>query len=162
MPRPPAVLLALLFALIAPAAAHAQAEVPDTTRIRGRPIEPIAGVRLGYPMKLSGFVGLALVDHRTKDDWSGWSLTVERGFGGAQVGIGKTVGMPFHSTARMQLAVLRTMGDPWLVGPDRTWVGIDDTLTFLHAGFTLSVFARVPGQEFDPKVLIAAGLVVAL
>jgi hypothetical protein len=163
MPRFSIALLAAVLALAAPAALRAQDE--DTTavpRVSGRLIEPFAGARVGFPMKLSGFVGLGLVDHRTKDEWSGWSIMVEPGLGGGQVGFGRTVIMPYASTARIQAAVLRTWGDPWLVGPDRTYVGIDESLTFMHVGFSFGGYIRIPEEGDNPGVMFSAGLMLTL
>jgi len=58
--------------------------------------------------------------------------------------------------------VLRTWRDPRLVGPDRTYVGMDDTLTVRHVGFTLGVYVRVPDQDVGPGLLISAGVAAAL
>lgn len=163
MHRFPIVLFAALLALAAPATAHAQD--PDTTAappVRGRLIEPLAGARIGFPQKLSGFVGLALVDHRTKDEWSGWSVMVEPGLGAGLVGIGRTVGMPHHSTVRIQAAVVRTWGDPWLVGPDRTYVGIDESLSVLRVGFSFGGYLRLPEDGDGLGVMFSTGLMLTL
>jgi hypothetical protein len=161
--------LALALVAAAPLTAGAQGDPAPAPRdtfpapqIRGPLLEPIAGVRMGFPQKLSAFVGLGLAQHRTRDGWAGWSITVEPGLGGGLVGIGQTVTMPFSSTGRMQVAVLRTWGDPWLVGPDQTFIGLDNVLSVLHVGISLSGYVRVPEPGVDPGVLFSAGLVLTL
>ncbi|HLM66137.1 MAG TPA: hypothetical protein VK358_01355, partial [Longimicrobium sp.] len=60
--------LVLPLALAAAAPAGARAQEQDTVPVpqrRGRLLEPLAGVRLGFPQKLSAHVGVALVEERS-------------------------------------------------------------------------------------------------
>lgn len=156
-----ALVLALALAAGAALPACAQQDTVPARQVGGLRLKPLAGVRVGFPQKLSAFVGLGLVQRR-EDGWAGWSLTVEPGLGGGLVGIGQTARMPLASTGRMQVAVLRTWGDPWLVGPDQTYVGLDNSLTVAHLGISLSGYLRVPEDGNEPGVLFSAGLVLSL
>ena len=156
--------LALALALVAavPLNARAQEDTVPAPQFRGVRLKPLAGVRIGFPQKLSAFVGIALAERRNKDEWAGWSLTVEPGLGGGQVGIGQSVRMPLASAGRMQVVVLRTWGDPWLVGPDQTYVGLDNSLTVGHIGISAGGYVRVPEDGNEPGVLFSAGLMLSL
>jgi hypothetical protein len=155
-------LLVAIVAAIAPLGARAQEDtVPAPRRVAGL-VQPIAGIRMGFPQKLSAFVGLGVAVHRDTLDWSGWSLTVEPGLGGGLIGFGRTGMGPLAVRARIQAAVLRTWGDPWLVGPDRTYVGIDESLSFLHVGFSVGGYVKLPEDGDGPGVLFTAGLIAAL
>jgi hypothetical protein len=154
-----------LFVLAAAAPRVAWAQEQDTVPVpqrRGRLLEPLAGVRLGFPQKLSAHVGVALVQERTEYGYTGWAITVEPGLGGGLVGIGPTSSGGVGMTGRVQGAVLRTWGDPWLVGPDRTYVGADARFTVGYTGFAIGGYVRLPEEGADPGVLLAAGFVFGL
>jgi hypothetical protein len=153
--------LALAAALPTGAGAQEQDTVPAPRR-RGPLFEPLAGVRLGFPQKLSAHVGVALVQERTEYGYTGWALTVEPGLGGGLVGIGPTGSGGIGMTGRMQAALLRTWGDPWLVGPDQTYVGADARFTIGYIGFAIGGYLRVPEEGADPGILLSAGLVLGL
>jgi hypothetical protein len=61
-------------------------------------------------------------------------------------------------TARGQVSVLRTWGDPWLVGPDRTWVGVDAQANIGYVGFAAGAYVRAPAGEFDPTPMLTLNL----
>jgi hypothetical protein len=161
MPLLRSLALALALTAAAPLTARAQEDTVPAPQPGGMRLRPLAGVRVGFPQKLSGFVGIGLVRLR-EDGWAGWSLTVEPGLGGGQVGIGQTARMPLASTARMQVVVLRTWRDPWLVGPDQTYLGLDNSLTVGHVGISGGGYLRVPEDGNEPGVLFSAGLVLSL
>ena len=154
--------LALILAVAAPLAARAQEDTVPAPR-RGRIVQPIAGVRIGAPQKLSAYVGFAIAEKRFEGGgYTGWSLTVEPGFGGGLVGIGRTSAGGIGMTVRVRGAALRTWGDPWLVGPDQTYVGADALATVGYVGFSLGGFVRVPEAGADPGVLFSAGIAFGL
>lgn len=136
------VLLALTFA--APLAARAQEDTLGVVRLEGRRVEPVGGIRIGFPQKLSAYVGATLVTGRYDGGHSGWTVTVEPGLGGGLAGAGRTTSGGPLAMVRTQLAVLRTWGDPWLVGPDATYVGLDTRITVLMGGVSLGGFVRIP------------------
>jgi hypothetical protein len=84
---------------------------------------------------------------------------MEPGLGGGLIGIGHTTSGGLGITARRQLAVLRTWGDPWLVGPDETYVGMDIRYSIAWTGFTVGGYLRIPDDDGDPGVLLTAGMV---
>ena len=119
----------------------------------------IHGVRVGWPQKLSGYVGVGIAEKRFEHGYTGWALTVEPGLGGGSVGIGHTTSGGLGMTARRQLAVLRTWGDPWLVGPDQTYVGLDVRILIAYVGLSVGGYVRVPEPDVDPGALLALGFV---
>ena len=152
-------LVALLGALVlsaAPAAAQADT-VPDAPS-RGA-LAVIGGVKAGWPQKLSAYVGIGIAEKRFERGYTGWALTVEPGLGGGMVGIGHTTTGGIGMTARAQLAVLRTWGDPWMVGPDQTYAGVDVRTMIGFFGIAVGGFVRIPEGENDVGVLLAASLV---
>ena len=159
----PTIRLTLLPALAAillsaiPAAAQEQDTVP---RERRGGVAPIAGVRLGWPQKVSAYVGIGIPQKRFEHGYTGWAVTVEPGLGGGLVGVGHTTTGGIGMTWRGQAAVLRTWGDPWLVGPDQTYVGGDVRMMIAWFGFSVGGFVRVPEGENDPGALLTASLVI--
>jgi hypothetical protein len=119
----------------------------------------IHGVRIGWPQKLSGYVGVGIAEKRFEHGYTGWGLTVERGLGGGSIGVGRTTTGGLGMTVRSQLAVLRTWGDPWLVGPDQTYVGLDIRALIAYVGFSVAGYVRVPEPDVDPGVMLALGFV---
>ncbi|HEY0019252.1 MAG TPA: hypothetical protein VGC13_23325 [Longimicrobium sp.] len=152
-------LLLLVFAAVllsaVPAAAQADT-VPEAPR--GGGLEMIGGVRVGWPQKLSGYVGVGVPRKRFESGYTGWSLIVEPGLGGGAVRVGRTTHGGLGMTARGQFSVLRTWGDPWLVGPDRTWVGFDAQANVGYVGFAVGGYVRVPTGEFDPAPMLTLNL----
>jgi hypothetical protein len=140
-----------------PAAAQ-QDTVPEAPRRGG--VSMIHGVRIGWPQKLSGYVGVGIAEKRFEDGYTGWALTVEPGLGGGSIGVGHTTTGGLGMTARRQLAVLRTWGDPWLVGPDQTYVGLDVRILIAYVGFSVGGYVRVPEPDVDPGALLALGFVI--
>lgn len=155
-------LLALLFAVLAPAVAQAQEGDTVAAPPRGRLVEPIAGVRVGFPQTASAYLGLAVVQKRYESGYAGLAVTVEPGLGGGMVGVGPTVSGGVGMIARVQGAVLRTWGDPWLVGPDRSYVGLDSRVSFGYIGISVGGYVRVPEDGDGPGVLLSANLVFGL
>jgi hypothetical protein len=152
--------LALGLAFAAPLAAQ-----NDTTRVpqfTGPRVEPIGGLRIGFPQKVSAYLGAVLVERRYEGGYSGWSVTVEPGLGGGLVGVGRTGSGGWAMTARTQVAVLRTWGDPWLVGPDATYVGLDARFSMILVGLALGGYVRIPEEGEDPGALLTASLVIGL
>jgi hypothetical protein len=139
-----------------PAAAQ-QDTVPEAPRRGG--VEMIGGVRIGWPQKLSGYVGLGIPQKRFEHGYTGWALTVEPGLGGGSIGIGHTTSGSLGITARRQLVVLRTWGDPWLVGRDQTYVGLDVRILIAYVGFSVGGYVRVPEPDAGLGALLALGFV---
>lgn len=161
MTNPAMRLLILCIAILlaaAPAAAQGDT-VPDAPRRRGG-IEMIGGARIGWPQKLSAYVGIGVPTKRYENGYTGWSLTVEPGLGGGLVGIGETTSGGVGITARRQLAILRTWGDPWLVGPDRTYLGADFRYSIGYVGLAVGGYVRIPEDGADPGVLLTASFVM--
>ena len=154
--------LALALAAVAPLTARAQDDTVPAPQWRGRRMEPLAGLRLGFPQKLSAYVGLAWAAKRSEHGYTGWALTVEPGLGGGLAGIGPTASGGIGMTARVQGAVLRTWGEPWLVGPDRTYVGLDSRFTFGYVGIAVGGYVRVPEDGGDPGLLLTSGITFGL
>ena len=147
--------LALLILAAAPAAAQEEDTVPAAPRRGG--IEMIGGVRVGWPQKLSGYVGVGIPTKRYEGGgYTGWTLTAEPGLGGGMVGIGQTTFGGVGMMARRQLSVLRTWGDPWMVGPDQTYVGLDVRVAIAYVGLGVGGYVRIPEADADPGVLFTA------
>jgi hypothetical protein len=149
-------LAAAILLCVDPVAAQ-QDTVPEAPRRGG--LEMIGGVRIGWPQKLSGYVGLGIPRKRFSEGYTGWSVTVEPGLGGGLVGIGHTTSGSLGITARRQLVVLRTWGDPWLVGPDQTYVGLDARVSVVYAGFAVGGYVRLPTEETNLGVLLATAII---
>ena len=163
MPVVRALFLTVLIAAATPPSAWAQQQDTVVLPGRGPRVEPVAGLRVGFPQKLSGYVGFVLAERSySTSSYTGWSITVEPGLGGGLVGIGRTTSGGYVMTSRVQAAVLRTWGDPWMVSPDRTYVGMDARFSMLLVGLTLGGYVRVPESGADPGVLFTAGIVVGL
>ncbi|HYR08849.1 MAG TPA: hypothetical protein VEQ60_13795 [Longimicrobium sp.] len=147
--------LAAIILCTSPGAAQ-QDTVPQAPRRGG--VEMIGGVRVGWPQKLSAYVGLGIPQKRFPEGYTGWSVTVEPGLGGGMVGIGHTTSGSLGITARRQLVVLRTWGNPWLVGPDQTYVGLDARVSIAWTGFAVGGYVRLPTPETNLGVLLAGAI----
>jgi hypothetical protein len=136
----------------APAAAQEEDTVPAAPHRGG--IEMIGGARVGWPQKVSGYVGIAIPTKRYEaGGYTGWSIIAEPGLGGGMVGIGETTFGGLGMMARRQFSVLRTWGDPWLVGPDQTYVGLDVRFAVGYVGLGFGGYVRIPEADADPGVL---------
>jgi hypothetical protein len=142
----------------APAAAQEEDTVPAAPRRGG--IAMISGLRVGWPQKLSGYVGIGIPRQRFESGYTGWAVTVEPGLGGGLVGAGYTTTGGLGMTWRSQASVLRTWGDPWVAGPGQTYAGLDVRAIIAFVGISVGGYVRVPEDGADPGVLLTAGLVV--
>ena len=150
----PVVFAAMMVATV-PAAAQ-QDTVPAAPRRGGVPM--IGGVRAGWPQKLSAYVGVGLPDKRYTGGYTGLAVTAEAGLGAGAVRAGWTTTGGVGMLLRGQVSVMRTWGDPWLVGPDRTWVGFDAQAGFGYVGLAMGAYVRLPTGEFDPTPMLTLNL----
>jgi hypothetical protein len=150
-------LIAILLSAI-PAAAQQEDTVPRAEPRGG--VAMIGGLRLGWPQKLSAYVGIGIPEKRFEHGYTGWSVTVEPGLGGGLVGIGHTTTGGIGMTWRGQFAVMRTWGDPWMVGPDQTYAGGDVRMMIAWFGFSVGGFVRIPDADNEVGALLTASLVI--
>ncbi|HEX2203971.1 MAG TPA: hypothetical protein VHG91_11760 [Longimicrobium sp.] len=152
--RAAALLVALAAALLAPAAARAQ-ETDDDPRPRW---VPLFGARLGNPQIVSAYFGVGHVEKRYESGWTGTALVVEPGIGGGQVSVARVSDVGVFS-ARVQASLLRTWGDPWGVGPNRTYLGAEARAVAGFVGFGVGAYARLPDDEVEMGGLLSLSLV---
>ena len=152
------VLLPTLAAILLSAdpAAAQQDTVPAASRRGG--VAMIGGLRVGWPQKLSAYAGVGLPEKRYSGGYTGLALTAEAGLGAGAVRAGWTTAGGIGMLARAQLGVMRTWGDPWLVGPGQTWVGGDAQAGFGFVGLAVGAWVRAPAGEFDPAPMLTFNL----
>ncbi|HEX2078511.1 MAG TPA: hypothetical protein VHG08_12405 [Longimicrobium sp.] len=160
---PPSIRFVLLAAALAASggAVQAQEDAPAVpAQPRGGPVELLAGARVGWPQQVSGYVGVALVRKRYENGYAGTSLVVEPGLGAGAVRVGWTTAGGIGMTARAQLSILRTWRDPWVVGPDQTWLGADAQAGFGYVGVAVGAYVRAPTDGAGPAPMLTLNLVL--
>ncbi|HET7460411.1 MAG TPA: hypothetical protein VFJ82_04150 [Longimicrobium sp.] len=98
----------------------------------------LVGIRAYGPMRHSGYVGAIRAPH---GDHLGYTAELEAGAGGVQLAAGRGA----TGTARLQVNVLRTWGDPMWVAPNQTFVGAELRIGIV-IGFGLVGYRRVQGD----------------
>ena len=148
---------ALLALALAPAAAGAQEREADP---RSR-WAPLFGARLGNPQVVSAYAGLAHVEKRYESGWTGTALVIEPGLGGGQVSVARISDAGVFS-ARVQVSLLRTWGEPWSVAPGRTYLGAEARALAGFLGLGIGAYVRLPDDEVEVGGLLSLSLVVGI
>lgn len=99
----------------------------------------LVGVRAYGPMRHSAYVGAIKAP---QGDHPGYTAELEAGAGGIQLAAGRGA----TGTARMQVNVLRTWGDPMWVEPNQTFVGAEIRIG-LFIGVGLVGYRRIQGNS---------------
>jgi hypothetical protein len=155
----PRIVYALLVAALALSGGAAHAQEGEPVQPRGRRLELLAGARVGWPQQLSGYLGVALVTKRYENGYTGALLMVEPGLGASALRLGWTTTGGIGMTARAQVSVLRTWRDPWVVGPDQTWVGADAQAGFGYVSIAVGAYVRAPTDDQTPAPMLTLNLV---
>jgi len=135
----------------------------------------LAAVRLDYPRRLTGSLGLLFakvpreIDCRVACDLRGVFAQVEPGLAGGQlsVGWGRLIGdtgptsrflANVHLAGGVRASLLRTWGDSPLGDEPQTLAGVEGELTITRVNFTVGLFRAVSGAGPHDDWVVTGGI----